>query len=125
MRGGLRFQVTPQLGGGGGRQAWLGEDFGTNRISPYAAPARARDLAGLPPTYIDVGDLDLLRDEAIDFARRLSWAEVPIELHVCPGSIHGGENLAPDAELSVRIRGYRQEALHRALHGKPRGGRDG
>jgi acetyl esterase/lipase len=96
-------------------QAWLGQDFGTDRISPYAAPARARDLAGLPPAYIDVGDLDLLRDEAVDFARRLSWAGVPIELHVYPGGVHGGENLAPDAELTMRIREYRHDALHRAL----------
>ncbi|MFC0111732.1 alpha/beta hydrolase [Kibdelosporangium aridum] len=101
-------------------QAWLGQDFGTDRISPYAAPARARDLTGLPSTYIDVGDLDLLRDEAVDFARRLSWAGVPVELHVYPGGIHGGENLAPDAELSTRIRGYRQDALHRALRVEPR-----
>ncbi|CAM3353587.1 alpha/beta hydrolase [Kibdelosporangium persicum] len=100
-------------------QAWLGQDFGTDRISPYAAPARARDLAGLPPAYIDVGDLDLLRDEAVDFARRLSWAGVPVELHVYPGGIHGGDSLAPDAELSVRIRGYRRDALRRALHGQP------
>ncbi|MFL6118514.1 alpha/beta hydrolase [Actinophytocola sp.] len=99
-------------------QAWLGQDFGTDRISPYAAPARARDLTDLPPTYLDVGDLDLLRDEAVDFARRLSWAGVPVELHVYPGGIHGGESLAPDAELSVRIRGYRQDALRRALRGE-------
>jgi acetyl esterase/lipase len=98
-------------------QAWLGPDFGTDRISPYAAPARATDLAGLPPTYIDVGDLDLLRDEAVDFARRLTWAGVPVELHVYPGGIHGGESLAPDAALSARVRGYRHDALHRALLG--------
>jgi acetyl esterase/lipase len=101
-------------------QAWLGQDFGTDRVSPYAAPARARDLGGLPPTYIDVGDLDLLRDEAVDFARMLAWAGVPVELHVYPGGIHGGESLAPDADLSVRIRGYRQDALHRVLHREPR-----
>jgi acetyl esterase/lipase len=98
-------------------RAWLGKDFGTDRVSPYAAPARASDLTGLPPAYIDVGDLDLLRDEAVDFARRLSWAGVPVELHVYPGGIHGGENLAPDAELSVRVRGYRLDALRRALRG--------
>ncbi|NGY62244.1 alpha/beta hydrolase [Lentzea sp. NEAU-D13] len=96
-------------------QALLGQDFGTDRVSPYAAPARATDLTGLPPTYIDVGDLDLFRDEAVDFARRLSWAGVPVELHVYPGGIHGGENLAPEAELNRRIRGYRHDALHRAL----------
>jgi acetyl esterase/lipase len=96
-------------------QAWLGQDFGTDRVSPYAAPARASELTGLPPAYIDVGDLDLLRDEAVDFARRLSLAGVPVELHVYPGGIHGGESLAPDAELSVRVLGYRHSALHRAL----------
>jgi acetyl esterase/lipase len=96
-------------------QALLGNDFRTDRAPPYAAPARAEDLARLPPTYIDVGDLDLFRDEAVDFARRLTWAGVPVELHVYPGGIHGGETLAPDAELSHRIRRYRHDALHRAL----------
>lgn len=100
-------------------QAWqavLGEDFGTDRVSPYAAPARATDLSGLPPTYVDVGDLDLFRDEAVDYARGLSSAGVPLELHVYPGGIHGGENLAPAADLSIRVRGYRHDALRRALH---------
>jgi acetyl esterase/lipase len=100
-------------------QAWralLGDDYGTDRVPPYAAPARSDDLSGLPPTYVDVGDLDLLRDEAIEFARRLSQAGVPVELHVYPGGIHGGESLAPDADLSVRVRDYRHDALRRALH---------
>ncbi|GAA5042642.1 acetyl esterase/lipase [Thermocatellispora tengchongensis] len=96
-------------------QAFLGEDFGTDRVSPYAAPARAGDLTGFPPAYVDVGDLDLFRDEAMDFARRLMWAGVPVELHVYPGGIHGGESLAPEAELSVRVRSYRHSALRRAL----------
>jgi acetyl esterase/lipase len=104
------------------RQAWqayLGEDFGTDRVSPYAAPARAGDLTGLPPTYIDTGDLDLFRDEAVDFAQRLMWAAVPTELFVYPGGIHGGESLAPEADLSVRVRSRRHSALRRALSTPP------
>ncbi|MEV1246233.1 alpha/beta hydrolase [Nonomuraea sp. NPDC050022] len=96
-------------------QAFLGRDFGTDRVSPYAAPARADDLTGFPPLYVDIGDLDLFRDEAMDFAQRLMWAGVPVELHVYPGGIHGGENIAPEAELSVRVRSYRHSALRRRL----------
>ena len=52
--------------------ALLGDSAGGDDVSPYAAPARASDLTGLPDTYIDVGDLDIFRDEDITFARRLS-----------------------------------------------------
>ncbi|MGA5507049.1 alpha/beta hydrolase fold domain-containing protein [Streptomyces umbrinus] len=100
------------------RQAWqayLGEGFGTDGVSPYAAPARAGNLTGLPPTYIDTGDLDLFRDEAMDFAQRLMWAGAPIELYVYSGGIHGGESLAPEADLSVRVRSRRHNALRRVL----------
>src|SRR5690242_16780801 len=39
--------------------ALLGDAAGGEDVSPYAAPARATDLAGLPDTFIDVGDLDI------------------------------------------------------------------
>jgi acetyl esterase/lipase len=100
------------------RQAWaayLGTTYGTDLVSPYAAPARAEALTNLPPTYLDVGDLDLFRDEVVNFAWRLMRSQVPVELHVYPGGIHGGEHLAPHAELSERIRSYRLSALRRAL----------
>ena len=48
--------------------------LGGNEADAYAAPARAEDLSNLPPTYIDVGDLDLFRDEDILIAQRLSAA---------------------------------------------------
>jgi acetyl esterase/lipase len=68
----------------------------------YAAPARAASLAGLAPAFIDVGDLDLLRDEDVAYARRLAADGVPCELHVYPGGPHGFEGFAPLAELSQR-----------------------
>ncbi|WP_449343732.1 alpha/beta hydrolase fold domain-containing protein [Streptosporangium canum] len=46
-----------------GWAALLGDDAGTDGVSPYAAPARATDLSGLPPAYIDVGELEVFRDE--------------------------------------------------------------
>ena len=71
----------------------------------YAAPARAagpgRAAAG--DIYLDVGDLDIFRDEDIDYARRLSAAGVATELHVHPGCPHAFEGLAPGADVSRRV----------------------
>ena len=50
----------------------LGKGYlGGHPADGYAAPARANNLAGLPPTFIDVGELDLFRDEDIQFTARL------------------------------------------------------
>lgn len=85
-----------------GWQALLGADAGGDDTDAYAAPARAADLSRLPPTYIDVGDLDIFRDENIVYARRLADAGVPTELHVHPGCPHAFEGLAPNAAVSRR-----------------------
>ena len=88
--------------------------LGGHPADGYAAPARAKHLAGLPPTFIDVGELDLFRDEDIQFAARLIQAGVPTELHVYPGAYHASEVFAP-AALSQSILARRTEALLRAL----------
>lgn len=80
--------------------ALLGDAAGGPDVSAYAAPARAADLTGLPPTYIDTGDLDIFRDEDVDFARRLALAGVPTELHVHPGCPHGFETFAQGTSAS-------------------------
>lgn len=85
-----------------GWAALLGDAAGSDGVSPYAAPARAMDLSGLPEAYIDVGDLDIFRDEDITYARRLSDAGVPTELHLHPGCPHAFEALARGADVSQR-----------------------
>lgn len=90
--------------------------LGGQPADQYAAPARAEDLAGLPPHFIDVGDRDMFMDEDIAFAERLEAAGVPTELHVYPGAYHASEVFAPTAELSQQIWAARLAALQRALH---------
>lgn len=80
---------------------YLGDSHDGN-VSPYAAPARATDLSGLPPATVLVEDLDILRDEGIDYANRLNDAGVRTELHVYPGTFHGHFGMAPDAAVSRR-----------------------
>jgi len=69
-------------------------------ISPYAAPARATDLSGLPPCYSYVGGLDPHRDETIDYISRLAQAGVPTGFTLYSGGIHGFQLENPEAGIS-------------------------
>ena len=74
-----------------GWHCFVGGAIGSGEVSPYAAPSRATDLSKLPPTFIDVGELDIFRDESIDYATRLVNAGVSVEFHLYPGAPHGFE----------------------------------
>ena len=100
-----------------GWDAYLAGNAGGDDVSPYAAPARASDLAGLPPAYINVGTLDLFVDEDVTYAQRLMAAGVPVELHVYPGAFHGSAGLVPNSALSQRWAADELAALDRALNG--------
>ncbi|MEU7819009.1 alpha/beta hydrolase [Pseudonocardia sp. NPDC049154] len=98
--------------------AYLGEGVrGGADVSPHAAPARATDLAGLPPAYVSVMALDPLRDEGIAYALGLQAAGVSVELHLFPGTFHGS-GLLP-AAVSRREAAERVAVLGRALHLDP------
>jgi acetyl esterase/lipase len=97
-----------------GWQAYLGHEPGGEGVSPYAAAARAPDLAGLPPTFLATGVLDLFLEENLEYARRLARAGVPVELHVYPGAFHGFQ-MAGDTSVSRRYERDCQEALATAL----------
>ncbi|MFI5956040.1 alpha/beta hydrolase [Cryptosporangium sp. NPDC051539] len=89
------------------RAAWaavLGRpiDEEPGHTAPYAAPARAGDVAGLPPTYLEIAGLDVVRDEALAFGARLARVGTPVELHLHPGAPHAFDLLAPDAAVSQR-----------------------
>lgn len=80
-----------------GWRAYLGDLHGSDAVPSTAAPARAEDLAGLPPAIVIVGGADGFRDEDITYALRLSQAGVPTALHVIPGAPHGVQMFAGTA----------------------------
>jgi acetyl esterase/lipase len=98
-----------------GWQALLGGHAGGPDVSAYAAPARAVDLSGLPPTFIDVGSMETFRDEDVDYAVRIWRAGGQAELHVWPGGFHGFDIFAPDAPMSRAARAARIDWLGRLL----------
>ncbi|WP_436536749.1 alpha/beta hydrolase [Actinoplanes sp. HUAS TT8] len=95
------------------RQFYLGEQAGDP--SPYAAPARA-DVTGLPSTYLAVNELDVLRDEGLDYARRPFEAGVPTEIHLWPGTFHGSHNVVPDVAVSQHAKNTLVAAVRRGLN---------
>jgi acetyl esterase/lipase len=98
-----------------GWRSYLGERYGTDDIPPYAAPARATDLSGLPPALINVGGADGFRDEDITYALRLGQAGVATELHVYPGAPHGVQMFAT-TDAARRWARHENEWLARQLH---------
>ncbi|GAA2149058.1 alpha/beta hydrolase [Kitasatospora kazusensis] len=96
-------------------QALLGDRYGAADLPPYAAPARATDLSGLPPAYLEVGSAETLRDETVAYADAIWQAGGRAELHVWPGAFHGFDSLAPEAALSRDARHARTRWLRRIL----------
>lgn len=95
-------------------RAYLGERDHGDALS-YASASHASELRGLPPAYLMVGGLDLVRDEIIAYASRLIEAGVATELHVWPGAFHGFELFVPDAPISRAATSNYLDALKRAL----------
>jgi acetyl esterase/lipase len=91
---------------------YLGED--AYDVSPYAAPARAKDLSGLPRSYVLCAGLDPLRDEGLNYAHRLMGDGVAVELHLVPSIPHGFSDI-PSATISERLLNEQVDVLRSAL----------
>jgi acetyl esterase/lipase len=103
-----QFDSSGLWTGGHNRAGWsalLGTRAGTSDVSAYAAPARATDLSGLPPAFLDVGSAEVsgtevFRDESVAYASRI-WADGgDCELHVWPGGTHARDALVPDGPMA-------------------------
>lgn len=88
--------------------------LGTTPATPYAAPARATDLSGLPPAYVAAAEFCPNRDENIEYALRLLRAGVSVDLRQWAGTFHGSQAIL-SAEVSQRQIAEVGAALRRAL----------
>jgi len=82
---------------------------------PLVSPIHA-DLTGLPPLLLQVGQVDLTRDDALRLAARAGRDGVDVTLEIHPRMIHGFQGLAnagiPEAEASIqRVADYLRPRL--------------
>ena len=108
------FPATPGFDGQASRAMW--QHYSGAAHAPVAAvPARTARLDDAPPAFITCSELDPLRDEALEYARRLVLAGVATELHVIPGTCHGFDSLLPDWDVSQQLFAMQAAALRRML----------
>ncbi|MCY4423585.1 MAG: alpha/beta hydrolase fold domain-containing protein [Acidimicrobiaceae bacterium] len=76
---------------------------GANLTNPLAWPwhASVDDLRGMPPHVVSVNELDPLRDEGLDYYRKLVRAGVPTYCRTVNGTCHAGDLLMPGAMPDV------------------------
>ena len=98
-----------------GWTALLGDARGTEAVSEYAAPARARDLSGLPPAFIDVGAAEIFRDEAIAYADGIWRAGGDAELHVWSGAFHACDIFAAHTSVGRAMIRARNDWVERII----------
>ncbi|KAH6972130.1 Alpha/Beta hydrolase protein [Ilyonectria sp. MPI-CAGE-AT-0026] len=82
-----------------GWSAYLGEAYGTDDVSPFASPSRVTDVTGLPPLYLDVGQLDVFLHEGVAYANKYLVAGIDTELHIYPGVIHAFQRWGAGSEI--------------------------
>ena len=81
----------------------------------YVVPALADDLGGGAPAHLTVAEHDVLRDEALDYARRLAESGVPTEVDFVAGGVHGFDGLLPDSRIAREAIARQVSAIARAL----------
>jgi acetyl esterase/lipase len=110
------FTETPAFDGPATELMWR-YYLGPAEASADSVPARRDQLRGMPKAFISCAGVDPLRDEALDYARRLLRDGVETELHLFPGTCHGFDSLLPDWEVSEQLFALQGSALRRAFGG--------
>jgi len=89
----------------------LGSKRGAQGLPPSAAPARVTDPTGVPPAYIDTGELDIFRNEDLEYATKLGKFGISAEMHVYPGCPHAFDAFCPTAKISQAAMANRYRAI--------------
>ena len=99
-----------------GFSRWYVGDLDLSDMPATLAPARAENLAGLPPAYIAVAGHDPLRDDGARYAELLAAAGVPAELHYAQSLVHGYLGYAGVVPAATDAMDRGLLALRKALH---------
>jgi acetyl esterase len=73
----------------------------SDALNPLACPAQA-ELHLLPPAFMAIAELDILRDENLAMAAKLKAAGVNVAATVYPGTVHGFIEAAAISDVTQR-----------------------
>jgi acetyl esterase len=82
---------------------------------PRAALNLAPDLSGMPPAIVITAEHDPVRDQGLEYVRRLREAGVPVQHTDYPGMIHGFVNFKGAIDDGERALDELAAAIHTAL----------
>ncbi|VUC26612.1 unnamed protein product [Clonostachys rosea] len=94
-----------------GWTAYLGRPPGGDDVPDTAAPARVKDVSGLPKLYLDTSQFDLFVKENFEYVQRFIEAGIEVECHVSPGLPHGFDGLLPSHRVSLAYEENRKRVL--------------
>jgi acetyl esterase/lipase len=94
---------------------YLGELYGKSGVPSHAAPARASDYSGLPPTFTFVGDVEVFYSETLAYAENLRKAGVPVQLRVFGGCFHAFDMVCPKTSVGKEAAKLIESAFRHAV----------
>jgi len=95
-------------------RVYLGDLFGDD-VPETAAPARATDYRGMPPTITFVGSVEPFRDETVTYVENLRAAGVPVEFKEYRGAWHGFDALVKSSQIAKDATAWKQGHFTRYL----------
>ena len=95
---------------------YLGDAYGTDRVSKYASPALETDYSGLPPTLTFVGSIEPFRDETVAYAEHLKAAGVRVAFRIFEGCFHGFDVLCSATNIAKEARAFLIDGFMEAVN---------
>lgn len=101
------FRDTPMWNGElsvGMWNAYIGND--AHDHIEYASPIEAASLSGLPDSYMETAEFDCLRDEGLEYGRKLEAEGVDVHFYHTNGTMHAFDSVrnAPTTRAAITER---------------------
>jgi len=84
---------------------------------PYAVPLNATNFEGLASAILFTAEYDVLHDDGVLYAKKLSDAGVPVTFKDYPGMIHGFFNYGSVIDEGIAARGFLVDSINQILRG--------